>query len=139
MSLADNMDKAMWITDVYLSDEQRAVGGENILSKKLVLEGAVLPSTVGHILNIAQYIERLLKDEKFFMSDFRDITFEGAEIDASESDHVVRFTLEAWYDENKRINLSAGANEPMTLKKMQSNVDKRTEAQEKTLPSGPDN
>jgi hypothetical protein len=137
MSLADNMDKAMWITDVYLSDEQRTTGGKTVLSKKLVLEGAVLPSTVGHILNIAQYIERLLKDENFFMSDFRDITFDGAEIDASESDHVVRFTLEAWYDENKRINSSASADKPMTVKKMQSNVSKRTEAQEKTLPSGP--
>ena len=134
MSLADNMDKAMWITDVYLSDEQRTVGGETVLSKKLVLEGAVLPTTIGHILNIAQYIERLLKDEKFFMNDFREITFEGAEIDASESDHIVRFTLDAWYDENKRNRLSTGADEPMTVDKMQSNVDKRTRVLEKKVP-----
>lgn len=121
LSLSENMDEAMWFTDVYLSDEHRTVGGESILSKKLVLEGAVLPSTVGHILNIAQYIERLLKDENFFMSDFRDITFEGAEIDASESDHIVRFILEAWYDENKRLNLSpaSGANSRKGPKKKQ--------------------
>ena len=136
LSLSKNMDRKMWFTDVYLSDEQRDVGGENILSKKLVLEGAVLPSTDGHIKRIANFIERLLEDEEFFMNDFRDITFEGAERDLSESDDVVRFTLDAWYDENKRINLppGGGAGKLMGIDQMQSNVDKRTEALDKVVP-----
>jgi hypothetical protein len=35
------------------------------------------------------------------MRDFSRVTFEGAAIDTQESAHVVRFTLDAWYDETK--------------------------------------
>ena len=72
--------------------------------KKLVLQGAALPSTDGHILKIADYVEKLETEKRFnFMADFRDITFQGAAIDATETDPVIRFSLAAWYDEAKRV------------------------------------
>jgi len=109
LSLASNMSEAMWITDVYLSDETRKLGGNEVIAKKLTIEGAVLPSTDGHIERISEYIDRLLQDDHYFMSDFREITFEGASIDQEEQDHVIRFAIDAWYDENKRVEKSTEA------------------------------
>lgn len=127
LSLARNLDKAMWLTDVYLSDESRQIGNQTVLSKKLTLEGAVLPSVHGHILKISEYIDRLLKDKTYFMGDFREITFEGAHVDASEENHVVRFTIAAWYDENKRLETKSAkpSGGPAPLSETLQNVDKR--------------
>ena len=104
LALAKYMKKSMWLTDVYLSGADRTVDGVKVSTKKLTLEGAVLPSTEGHILAIAEYIERLEADKDgLFMKDFGRIDFEGASVDAEEIDEVVRFTIEALYDKNKRL------------------------------------
>lgn len=135
LSLARNLDKAMWLTDVYLSDESRQIGNQTVLSKKLTLEGAVLPSVHGHILKISEYIDRLLKDETYFMGDFREISFEGAHVDASEENHVVRFTIAAWYDENKRVETKSAkpSGGPVPLSDALQNVDKRNVALENVV------
>lgn len=138
LAIASDMNEAMWLTDVYLSDESREIGSEIVVSKKLTLEGAVLPSVVGHVLKISDYIDRLIKDEPFFMSDFREITFEGAYLDAAEEDHVVRFAIAAWYDKNKRVNAlekEAEANSS-PLENMQNKVDKRTKIMDKSVGGG---
>ncbi|PCI40836.1 MAG: hypothetical protein COB46_05910 [Rhodospirillaceae bacterium] len=102
LSIADNMDNAMWISDIYLGDDTRIISGNTVRSKKLTIEGAVLPSTIGHILEISEYIKRLENDKASFMADFSDITFGGAHIDTTDQEHIVRFTINAWYDKNKR-------------------------------------
>ncbi|MGB0684177.1 MAG: hypothetical protein ACPGOV_15840 [Magnetovibrionaceae bacterium] len=104
LALAQHMNTKMWLTDVYLIDEKHSIGETAVLSKKLVLEGAVLPSTDGHLLEIANYIERLLSDHSYFMSDFREITFSGAQIQNTETDSIITFMVEAWYDQNKRLD-----------------------------------
>jgi len=101
------MDEGMWLTDVYLTGEQHtgASGQRPAVNKKLVMEGAVLPSTIGHIQHIADYIERL-QEKTNFMSDFREtngLTFEGARMEQSDTDSIIRFHLDAWYDANRRI------------------------------------
>lgn len=101
--LGGQMNETMWLTDVYLDAQPQSVGAAKVLSKRLVLQGAVLPSTDGHVLQIAEYIRRLESDATSFMSDFREITFHGAHIDSAETDPVVRFIVDAWYDENKRL------------------------------------
>lgn len=109
LAIGRNMDKPMWLTDVFLATETRTVGGISVLSKKLVLEGAVLPSTVGHILEISKFIHRLEEDATGFMGDFREIRFHGASLDQAESDPIIRFGIEAWYDENKHVQSRAAA------------------------------
>ena len=104
LSLADQMSDHIWLTDAYLGREQREVSGAQVESKKLVVEGGVLPSTDGHIQKISEYLDRLLQDRDRFMSDFRTVTFAGAHLENFEDDAIVRFTLEAWYDQNKRID-----------------------------------
>ena len=100
LALAGHMDDKMWISEVYLVNETATFNAQSISVRKLTIEGAVLPSTDGHILEVARYISRLTED-RLFMRDFSRVTFEGAAIDTQESAHVVRFTLDAWYDETK--------------------------------------
>ncbi|MDP6814054.1 MAG: hypothetical protein QF582_12645 [Alphaproteobacteria bacterium] len=103
LAIAGHMDDKMWISDVYLTSEKATVNEQDISARKLIIEGAVLPSTHGHLLEIAQYIRRLTSDD-WFMRDFSQITFEGAAIDAAEATHVVKFEINGWYDEAKRLS-----------------------------------
>ncbi|MBF0195747.1 MAG: hypothetical protein HQL71_14395 [Magnetococcales bacterium] len=103
LSLARLMDNHIWLTDIYLGKENRQVRGANVESTKMVIEGRVLPSTIGHIRKIAIYLDKILQDKNGFMSDFRTITFEGAELEGMENDAIINFTFQAWYDKNKRI------------------------------------
>lgn len=139
LSIAQNMNDRMWLTDVFLATETRAIGGGNVLSKKLVLEGALLPSTDGHVKEIALYIENLEKDKARFMSDFREIRFQGATMDQAQTDPVIRFGIEAWYDENKRLQTKQpeGTN-ASPISDMQQKVRDRNESIDKaTQPGGP--
>jgi hypothetical protein len=92
----------MWISDVYLTNESASFNDQSVSARKLTIEGAVLPSTDGHILEIARYISRLTED-KLFMRDFARVTFEGAAIDTQEAALIVKFSLDAWYDETKVV------------------------------------
>jgi hypothetical protein len=138
LSLGRHMDDKMWITDVYLTNENASRrSDESVAVRKLSIEGAVLPSTDGHILEIAEYIRRLTEDERF-MADFSQITFEGAAIDPTESAHVVRFQIDAWYDEAKRIRQSeasdsAGGDGSDPTAEMRSKVQQRNNETENAL------
>ncbi|MCP5142031.1 MAG: hypothetical protein H6980_06750 [Gammaproteobacteria bacterium] len=103
LALANRINSHLWLTEVYLSEEERQIDKIKVVSKKLVIEGAALPSTRGHIAEIADYMARLEVDEEGFMNDFREIAFDGSRIDDADQDHIVRFTLAGWYDENKRL------------------------------------
>lgn len=107
LELGNQMDEHIWFTNVYLAEEQNEVGGAKVSTKKLVMEGAVLPSTDGHIKKIAQYVGRLesKRGTYGFMADFRRIRFVHAKLDEEGTEQIVRFTLEALYDKNKRIEV----------------------------------
>ena len=173
LAIAANLDERMWLSDVYLTTETRSIAGSSVLSKKLVIEGAVLPSTVGHILEVARFICRLendpynrlnaapsapltapppggdvgqpckpgqlpegvTADPRGFMGDFREIKFHGAAIDQNERDSIIRFRIEAWYDENKRIASAkqAEGSNGSPLGSMKENTQKHREEAEKAL------
>ena len=107
LAIAAHMDDKMWISDVYLTSGSAKVNERDIIVRKLIIEGAVLPSTQGHLLEIAKYIRRLTNDD-WFMRDFSQITFEGAAIDATEATHVVKFEINSWYDEAKLLESDKG-------------------------------
>jgi hypothetical protein len=135
LSLAENMNESMWLTDVYLEVNNRTIGESEIEEKKLVIQGAVLPSTDGHILQIAEFVERLEQDKQGFMDDFREIVFDGAYLDRGESDAVVRFTIEARYDAKKRQTVIIQAKRPAasSLGEATQKVEERKKAQEKAI------
>lgn len=130
------VNENLWLTDIYLKEDERQLGDVAVKTKKLSVEGAALPSTLGHIAEIANFIERL-KNDSIFMSDFRRITFNGAHIDESESDHVVRFVFDAWYDQNKRVEKkkkqkSSGGKGG--IQDMQNNISNHNERLEQITP-----
>jgi len=141
VALAANMKNEMWITDLYLKSDSRkesgggSSGGRDQANKALVLEGAVLPSTDGHLMRIGEYIERLQKDQDNFMGDFRDIAFQGMRLDTAETDQVVRFSIEAWYDEKKsrESRIQKLAPQPATLDDAQHNIQQRNKAADQAL------
>ncbi|MBF0394544.1 MAG: hypothetical protein HQL38_17855 [Alphaproteobacteria bacterium] len=104
LALAETMTDELWMTDIYLEEVKKTIGKSEVSEKRLIMQGAALPSTYGHILTIANYIGKLRSDGSPFMADFRDLQFAGANLDVSDSDEVVRFTLEATYDDNKRLS-----------------------------------
>ena len=135
LSLAKNMNASMWLTDVYLEVNNRTIGENEIEEKQLVIQGAVLPSTNGHILQIAEFVERLEQDKQGFMDDFREIVFDGAYLDRGESEEVVRFTIEARYDAKKRQTVVTQTKRPAasTLGEATKKVEERKKAQEKAI------
>jgi hypothetical protein len=103
LALGCYASKAIWLTDVFLTTTSVTVSGKPENIKKLTIKGAVLPSTDGHILQISEYIRRLEDDKRgLFMGDFKRITFEGATVDYEDVEEIIRFTIEGWYDKNKR-------------------------------------
>ncbi|MBF0285660.1 MAG: hypothetical protein HQL51_14510 [Magnetococcales bacterium] len=137
MALAELMNENIWITDIHLTREQRGVEGAKVESKKMVIEGAVLPSTEGHVQKVSLYVDKLLQDKDRFMSDFRTITFGGVEVDDSETDQIVRFSLHAWYDQNKRLEHPGATPDgsPPGLQDMNRNIDQRNEALQQLTPA----
>ncbi len=121
----------------YLINETATFNAQSISARKLTIEGAVLPSTNGHILEIARYIARLTKD-KLFMRDFSRVTFEGAAIDTQEAAHVVKFTLDAWYDETKVVaevgKGKGGGPTGNLMKKVDSRTEKLESVRDGTKP-----
>ncbi|MBL6598402.1 MAG: hypothetical protein ISP41_05885 [Alphaproteobacteria bacterium] len=138
LSLAENMNESMWLTDVYLEVNNRTIGESEIEEKKLIIQGAVLPSTDGHILQIAEFVERLEEDKLGFMDDFREIVFDGAFLDRGESDAVVRFTIEARYDAKKRQAVASAkpSARGSTLGETTKKVEERNKAQEQAIGGG---
>lgn len=126
LSIARHMDDKMWITDVYLVNETATYNSQSVSARKLTIEGAVLPSTNGHILEIARYIS-LLTEDQLFMRDFDRVTFEGAAIDTQETAHVVRFALDAWYDETKVVAGTENGTKRGPTGGLIKKVDRRTE------------
>ncbi|MBF8271229.1 MAG: hypothetical protein HW380_334 [Magnetococcales bacterium] len=145
LALAKNMNEHLWLTDVHLAEDERSVAGVQVKSKTMVIEGHVLPSTDGHVQIIAEYIDNLLRDTQWFMSDFRDVTFQGAEIegDATDTsgDPQIHFVLRALYDKNKRIETDKkeGESAPAGLGTMLQNTEKHNKDLENVLRGKKDN
>ncbi|MGB0721129.1 MAG: hypothetical protein ACPGU7_01925 [Gammaproteobacteria bacterium] len=135
LSIGQNMNNHLWLTDVYLSEVQGQIGDGQVVRQKLIIEGAALPSTDGHVFELANFIQRLEADEDRFMSDFREVSFEGAEIGEDNGDEIIRFTLAAWYDDEKRLKSSDsggdGEGSGGVLKDTQAKVKARNEATQK--------
>ncbi|MGB0712906.1 MAG: hypothetical protein ACPGUC_05035 [Gammaproteobacteria bacterium] len=135
LSIGQNMNNHLWLTDVYLSEVQGQIGDGQVVRQKLIIEGAALPSTDGHVFELANFIQRLEADDDRFMSDFREVSFEGAEIGEDNGDEIIRFTLAAWYDDEKRLKHAESSNGKEgsggVLKDTQAKIKARNEATSK--------
>lgn len=140
LALANNMTKHIWLTDIHLAEDTRSVAGANVKSKTMIVDGRVLPSTDGHIQIISEYIDSLLRDHKWFMSDFREVEFQGAQVegdaDTEGGDPNIHFVLRAFYDKNKRIESKqrgGDGSSPAGLGEMHENIDQHNQQLEDVL------
>jgi len=103
ITIANNMPNAIWLSSAELVDKSETVDGKNVVKKSLLLEGRVLPSSIGHIENIAQYMDKLLKADINFQRDFVNVSFMGANIVEEYGYKVVNFKLECDFEKNVHI------------------------------------
>jgi len=103
MTIANNMPNPIWLSSIQLIDNTKEIDGETVVEKTMVLEGRSLPSTIGHIENIAIYMDKLLKADINFKRDFVDVTFGGANIVEEYGYKVINFKLYCNFEKNKHI------------------------------------
>ncbi len=106
LAIGKQINNHLWLTDVYLDNAGTGSGSGS--GQILVIKGVAYPSTDGHIFEVANYIERLECDHARFMSDFKEITFEGANIQNDNGVDIIRFKLYAWYDKGIREQKTVG-------------------------------
>ena len=104
LDIAANLNQKLWLTDVYLNEGKNS---RDLQVQTLVMEGAALPSSDGHIEEISRFIKALT--ESNFRTDFREITFGGSEIQESGETGIVRFQVTAWYDRQANEEAAAAA------------------------------
>lgn len=69
---------------------------------KLTIKGQVAPAAGGAMPQVTAFMDRLAQDKAGFMKGFRTLVFKGAEEVKGPQGMLLRFTLEAWVDENPR-------------------------------------
>ncbi|MDF1731407.1 MAG: hypothetical protein P1U49_07885 [Minwuia sp.] len=125
---------SIWLSDVAIIQDERSVGQTDVITTKLVLHGQTTLDDRRHLGEIADFI-RHLEDNPDFMSDFRRVTFEGLD---RFGDGEVSFELHAWYDRNKRKEVSGGVSEENAgpLEGLRRKTDEREKLQNNVLRLG---
>ncbi|WP_417518809.1 hypothetical protein [Minwuia sp.] len=136
LAISEAIPSGLWLTDTTIIQDERSVGATDVITTKLLIRGRTMLDDREHLSEVATFIQRLEADPRF-MSDFRQITFEGMEpTDTGQ----VTFELHAWYDRNKRKQaaeaMASGENDG-ALDGLRRTTDSRNEVQENILNLGP--
>jgi hypothetical protein len=95
ISIAKAMPEEIWLTSMRLESFKQKVNGGEIGSSRIILDGRSLPSSVGHINAIANYMDNLMSLDGSFKRDFIDVTFGGAEsIYDNSNKNLISFQLQ---------------------------------------------
>jgi hypothetical protein len=100
------------------------------------LEARAFPSVVGHIANIAVYMDKLLNANDDFKKDFSDIHFGGATIVQEYGQEVINFKLLCNFEKNINIKDIQEKNKKVNKKSIVENlgnIKKNTNKKEKIL------
>lgn len=100
ITLADLMPNEIWLSAIYMQNDAKNIEGKAVVGETLVLEARALPSSMGHISNIAKYMENLLRTDDDFKKDFSSIDFGGATIIDENGYKVVNFKLFCHFQKN---------------------------------------
>ena len=103
ITIANLMPNEIWLSSINLENKTRQIEDKEVTSKILVLEARALPSSIGHIASIANYMQNLLSANDEFKKDFVDITFGGAEIINEYGYDVINFKLYCNFEKNINI------------------------------------
>ncbi|HHD80377.1 MAG TPA: hypothetical protein ENK99_02025 [Campylobacterales bacterium] len=79
ITIAKNMPDEIWFSSIRLESVGKEIEGKKVKTTRVVLEGRCLPSSIGHISTIAEYMEKLINSDDNFRKDFINVSFGGAE------------------------------------------------------------
>lgn len=135
LAISDAMPPGLWLTDTTIIHDERSVGTTDVITTKLKIRGRTMLDDREHLSEVSRFIQRLEGDPRF-MSDFRQITFEGmAPVDG----RVIAFEVHAWYDENKRKRAAEAEREGAggAIDGLKRKTDERNQIQDQILNFGP--
>jgi hypothetical protein len=103
ITLANLMPNAIWLSSISMENQTKTIEDKEITNQIMTLEARALPSTIGHIANIANYMHSLLNADDNFRKDFSSISFGGATIVNEYGYDVVNFKLLCNFEKNINI------------------------------------
>lgn len=103
ITLADLMPNEIWLSSITLDKNSRNIEDKQITSDVMVLEARALPSAMGHVSNIAFYMNKLLNADDDFRKDFSNIYFGGAKMVNEYGYDVINFKLLCNFEKNVNI------------------------------------
>jgi hypothetical protein len=134
VTLANLMPNEIWLSSVNLVNNTRQIENKEVTSKVLVLEARALPSSIGHIASIANYMQNLLTADNEFKKDFVDIRFGGASIIKEYGYDVIEFKLLCNFEKNINIkNIETKKVDEDNIGENIQNISKFKEKQIETL------
>lgn len=136
LAVSDAIPAGLWLTDTTIIQDERSVGTTDVITTKLRIRGRTILDEQTNLADIATLIQALEADQRF-MSDFRQVSFEGM---APAGDGTLRFELHAWYDQNKRKNAaSAEEQEPGggAIDQLKQKTNARAQTQDELLNLNP--
>jgi len=104
ITLANLMPNAIWLSSISMENKKKIIEEKEVINQVMVLEARALPSAIGHIANIANYMHKLLNADDEFRKDFSSINFGGATIVNEYGYDVINFQLLCNFEKN--INIS---------------------------------
>lgn len=125
--VAAEMSDKIWLSSINL---EKGRGEKEKEQQKLVIKGLVRKSTEGHLKVVSKFMRELINNKKF-MRDFNDVTFEGIQMSA-ESEKVT-FTLICWYQRNVNISEDIEEDEEKSKGDMKEEIFKNLEKSIKDL------
>jgi hypothetical protein len=103
ITLANMMQNEIWLSSISMTNVNKEIEGKGVVTQAMVLEARALPSSIGHIANIAKYMNNLLTADATFRKDFSNIYFGGAEIINEYGYDVINFKLLCHFEKNIKI------------------------------------
>ena len=136
ITIANLMPNEIWLSSVSLQNTTKKIENKEVTSQVMVLEARALPSAIGHISNIAYYMNKLLNANDDFKKDFLSISFGGASISQEYGYDVITFKLLCHFEKNINIKEIQNKQQKVKDKSIVENlgdITKNTKEKEKIL------
>lgn len=136
LAISDAIPAGLWLTDTAIIQDERSIGTTDVITTKLRIRGQTVLDERRNLADVAALIQGLEADDRF-MSDFRQVTFEGM---SPVGDGTLKFEIHAWYDQNKRKSAAtaeAGENNGGAIGKLRQQTDARARTQDELLNINP--
>jgi hypothetical protein len=122
ITLSNLMPNEIWLASVNMKNYTKKIEDKEVTSQALVLEARALPSSIGHITSIANYMQELLSADDEFKKDFSNIHFGGAKIITEYGYEVIHFQLVCHFEKNINVKMIEEKNNKIKEKTIGENL-----------------